>query len=101
MATREEDFLVHVHAIHLHEVCNLQHQFDIVFLACKSYDTLWMVQLILPYLKPDGVLISAQNSLNDEWIAPLVGHQRDIGCVITMSSEVFEPGNVQRNTAMD
>ena len=101
MSIREEEFRVQVQAYHLHEVCNLHHQFDIVFLACKSYDTLWMVQLIMPYLKPDGVLVSAQNSLNDEWIAPLIGPTRDIGCVLTMSSEVFQPGQVKRNTAMD
>jgi len=37
----------------------------------KSYDTLWMVQLIKPYLKEDGVLVSLQNSINDEWIPSL------------------------------
>jgi 2-dehydropantoate 2-reductase len=101
MALREEEFLVPVQAYHLHEVCHLNQQFDVVFLACKSYDTVWMVQFIMPYLSPDGVLVSAQNSLNDEWIAPLIGHTRDVGCVITMSSEVFQPGRVKRNTAMD
>ncbi|MDA0769013.1 MAG: hypothetical protein O2821_02175 [Chloroflexi bacterium] len=100
MSTREEDFTVRVHALHLHEVCNITEQFDIVFLACKSYDSLWMTQLIEPYLKSDGVLISAQNSINDEWVAPIVGQTREIGCVITMSSEVFEPGHLKRNTAM-
>jgi len=60
-----------------------------------------MAQLIQPYLKPNGVLVSAQNSLNDEWIAPLIGYARDIGCVLTMSSEVFKPGRVNRNTPMD
>ena len=101
MSIREEEFTVPVQALHLHEVCQLNHQFDIVFLACKSYDTLWLVQLILPYLKSDGVLVSAQNSLNDEWIAPVVGPTRDIGCVLTMSSEVFRPGRVKRNTGLD
>ena len=101
MAIQEEEFTVPVHALHLHQVCQLDHQFHIVFLACKSYDTLWMGQLVLPYLKSDGVLVSAQNSLNDGWIAPLVGPTRAIGCVLTMSSEVFQPGRVKRNTALD
>ena len=52
-------------------------------------------------VKDDGVLVSTQNSLNDEWIAPVVGPTRDVGCVLTMSSEVFEPGQLKRNTAMD
>lgn len=101
MATREEDFRVPVFAMHLHEVCNLREPFDIVFLACKSYDSLWQTRLILPYLKPDGVLVSAQNSINEEWLAPIVGADRTMGCVVTMSSEVFEPGHVRRNTAMN
>lgn len=101
MSIAGEEFTSPVRALHLYQVCTLEHQFDIVFLACKSYDTLWLTQLILPYLKDDGVLVSAQNSLNDEWIAPLVGPTRAIGCVLTMSSEVFEPGNLKRNTAMD
>ena len=101
MSLREEEFQVPVQALHLHEVSVFNQLFNIVFLSCKSYDTLWMVQLIIPYLKPDGVLVSAQNSLNDQWIAPLVGAHRDVGCVLTMSSEVFQPGRVKRNTAMD
>lgn len=101
MSIAGEEFTAPVRALHLYEVCTLEHKFDIVFLACKSYDTLWLTQLILPYLKEDGVLVSSQNSLNDEWIAPLVGPTRAIGCVLTMSSEVFEPGQLKRNTAMD
>lgn len=96
-----EEFTSPVRALHLYEVCTLEDTFDIVFLACKSYDSLWLTQLILPYLKDDGVLVSAQNSLNDEWLSPIVGPTRDIGCVLTMSSEVFEPGHLKRNTAMD
>ncbi len=79
MATREEEFTVRVHALHLHEVCNIQEKFDIVFLACKSYDSMWMTQLIEPYLKSDGILVSSQNSINDEWVAPIVGQNREIG----------------------
>ena len=101
MSIAGEEFTSPVRALHLYEVCTLEDTFDIVFLACKSYDTLWLTQLILPYLKDDGVLVSSQNSLNDEWIAPVVGPTRDIGCVLTMSSEVFEPGHLKRNTAMD
>lgn len=101
MSIAGEEFTASVRALHLYEVCTLEQPFDIVFLACKSYDSLWLTQLILPYLKDDGVLVSSQNSLNEEWIAPMVGPNRAIGCVLTMSSEVFEPGQLKRNTAMD
>jgi len=87
-----------VTAIHLCEVCALSDPFDIVFLTAKSYDSRWMAEFIKPYLKPDGVLVSLQNSLNDEWIAPIVGVTRDVGCVVELSAEIFEPAVVQRNT---
>jgi 2-dehydropantoate 2-reductase len=57
-----------------------------------------MVEFIKPYLRPTGVLVSVQNSLNDEWIAPVIGYERDIGCVIELSAELYEPGQVKRNT---
>ncbi len=87
-----------VRAVHLSEVCTVNHQFDIVFLTAKSYDSCWMAEFIKPYLRPDGVLVSLQNSLNDEWIAPIIGYNRDIGAVVELSAEVFEPGMVKRNT---
>ena len=94
----EEELQVPVKAIHLCEVCMLRYQFDIVLLAPQSYDSCWMVQLIKPYLKPDGVIVSVQNSLNDEWVAPIIGSERDIGCALEISAEIFVPGLVKRNS---
>lgn len=95
---REEELHVPVRACHLYELCTIQPQLDIVFLAPKSYDTCWMVQFIKPYLKPDGIVVPTQNSLNDEWVAPIIGVERDIACALTLSAEIFEPGRVKRNT---
>jgi len=94
----EEELHTPVQALHLCELCTIQRQFDIVFLAAKSYDTPWMVQLIKPYLKPGGVLVSLQNSLNDEWIIPELGYQRDIASVVELAANLFEPGRVRRFT---
>lgn len=94
----EEELHTPVQAVHLCEVCSLHKEFDIVFLTAKSYDTCWMVHFIKPYLKPSGVVVSIQNSLNDEWIAPIIGYERDIASVIELSAEIFEPGLVKRNT---
>ena len=95
----DEDLHLPVRAYHLCEVCSLNTQFDIVMLVAKSYDSLWMAQFIMPYLKSDGLLLSVQNSLNDEWLSPLIGHTRDVGCVVELSAELFTPGHVVRNTA--
>jgi 2-dehydropantoate 2-reductase len=94
----EEEVQPSVRAAHLCEIASLKKEFDAVFLTAKSYDTEWLVHFIKPYLNPSGVIVSVQNSLNDEWIAPIVGYERDIASVIELSAEVFEPGVVRRNT---
>ncbi len=97
----EEEVKISVQAFHLCELCGLQPQFDMVFLTAKSNDTGWLVEFIQPYLKAGGVLVSLQNSLNDEVIAPIIGAHRDIASTVELSAELFEPGRVQRNTDRD
>jgi len=64
----------------------------------KAYDALWMAELIKPHLAEDGLLIGAQNSTTAEDLAEIVGINRSIGCVVELSSQLFTPGVVQRNT---
>ena len=45
------------------------------------------------------MLVSVQNSLNNEWLIPVIGYERNIGCVVELSAELYEPGIVKRNTA--
>ncbi len=92
------DLQIPVKAFHLHEIYSMQPQFDLVLLAAKSYDSEWLTHFIKPYLKPTGVLVGLQNSLNDENIAPIIGYQHELGCVIELSAELVEPGYVVRNT---
>jgi 2-dehydropantoate 2-reductase len=93
----EDDFIVPVKAIHVHEVCTIHEPFDIVFVTCKSYDTRWLVQLIEPKLAAGGVIVSTQNSINFEWIAPIVGEDRTMSCLMTGGGELLAPGHVWRN----
>ena len=90
-----------VKAIHLCELCALHVQFDVVFLVAKSYDTVWMVHFIKPYLKADGVIVSIQNGLNDEEIIPIVGAERNIASAVELAAAIFDPGRVNRKTARD
>ena len=89
---------VPVRAYHLCDVCTLQETFDVVLLVIKAYDTRWACELIKPHLKADGMLIGMQNSMTATTIRDVVGPQRTIGCVIELSSEMFTPGQVKRNT---
>ena len=94
----ERELHVNVRALHLCEVATLTAPFDIVLLAMKAYDTRWSCELIEPYLASDGLLIGMQNAMTAELIADVVGAARTLGCVVELSSEMFTPGVVKRNT---
>jgi 2-dehydropantoate 2-reductase len=92
----DEGFTVKVKALHLADVAGLREQFDAVFLAVKSYDTAWATTFIAAHLAPAGVLVSAQNGINEEAIAAIVGHTRTVGCVVTIGAGLYEAGHVTR-----
>ncbi len=98
VTAQDEEFTVKVRAVHLGDVCALHERFDAVFLSVKSYDSVWAAKFIEPYLKPAGVLVSAQNGINEEWIAPVIGYTRTIGCVVTLGAALYEPGHVLRTS---
>lgn len=92
------EFQVPVKALNLCSMSSEQLEFDIVFLACKSNDTRWMTEFIKPWLKKDGVVVGAQNGMNDDAIASIVGRERTVGCVVELQAELFTQGQIQRNT---
>ena len=85
-----------VRALHLCEVSAVNERYDIVLLCTKSYDTRWAATFIAPYLKADGVVLSAQNSINDEWIAPIVGYNRVVACILILGGGMYGPAHVVR-----
>jgi 2-dehydropantoate 2-reductase len=90
------DFVVPVKALHIHELQSVREPFDAVFVAVKSYDTEWATAMPLNYLKPDGVVVDFQNGINDERVAAIAGRDRTLGCVITISAGMYEPGHAMR-----
>jgi 2-dehydropantoate 2-reductase len=89
---------VTVRAHHLCDVCTFQEPFDVVLLAVKAYDTRWACELIKPHLADNGVVIGMQNCMVADVIREVIGPARNIACVIELSSEMFTPGQVKRNT---
>jgi 2-dehydropantoate 2-reductase len=90
-----------VRAFNLCDVCTFAHQFDIVLLLMKAYDTRWSCQLIEPYLKSDGLVTGVQNGMTTDVVAEVVGPERTMGCVIEISSMMFDPGVVMRHSPPD
>ena len=97
----DETVTTQVRAFHLCEVCTFDEPFDVVLLVMKAYDTPWACQLIKPHLKPDGLLAGVQNGMTIDAIADVVGPERTIGCVIEISSQMFDPGHVKRQSPPD
>lgn len=101
--TPAECFTVPVHAIHITELQQAARKapFDIAFVSMKSYDTTWATAMILEYLAPGGVVVSLQNSINEEAIAAVAGWGRTVGCIAsTIAVELVEAGLVRRNVAL-
>jgi 2-dehydropantoate 2-reductase len=88
-----------VRAYNLCDVCTFREKFDVVLMLVKAYDSRWAGWLIEPYLKPDGLLVGVQNGMTVDVIADVVGPSRTLGCVIEISSAMFDPGVVTRDSS--
>jgi 2-dehydropantoate 2-reductase len=101
----EETHTVPVPTLHLTEVQSLSKQrpVDIAIIATKSYDTEWATLMIRPYLSAQGFVVSAQNSINEETIARVVGWGRTVGCMVgnNFAVDLYEPGCVRRTMPRD
>ena len=87
---------VQVDARHVDDLPQFRGAFDLVIIAVKSYDTPWAVEQALPCLAPSGFIVSPQNGLNEEQIAPIAGADRMLGCVTTISAELMGPGRIRQ-----
>jgi 2-dehydropantoate 2-reductase len=90
-----------VRTMHLCEAATLRTKFDVVLLLVKAYDTRWASHLIEPYLAESGLLVGVQNGMTLDTITEVVGEHRTLGCVIEISSGMFEPGVVERHSPYD
>ena len=90
-----------VRAYNLCDVSTFREPFDIVLLLVKAYDSRWAAQLIEPYLKPNGLIAGVQNGMTAQTIAEVAGSHRTMGCVIEISSAMFVPGTVTRDSPHD
>ncbi len=97
----DETLQVPVRVFDLCEVCTLTERFDVVLVLMKAYDTRWACQLIEPYVKPDGLVVGVQNGMTTDVVADVMGPERTLGCVIEISSMMFEPGVVERHSPPD
>ncbi len=86
--------------LHLCQVAELKHDFDVVLMLMKAYDSRWAAELIKPRLAPDGILAGVQNGMTADTIEDVVGSARTMGVVIECSATMKEPGVVHRHTGV-
>lgn len=96
--TPEATIEVRPHVIHLAEVAELKHDFDVVLMLMKAYDSRWAAQLIEPHLAADGLMAGVQNGMTARIVEDVVGPHRTIAAVIECSATMDEPGLVHRHT---
>ena len=73
---------------------HLSGQFSRVVLAVKAQATEEAVKAILPHLAEEGVILSAQNGLNERTIAALAGPERTLGAFVNFGADWLGPGKV-------
>lgn len=94
-----ESFVAHPTMFHLHEneLLSREAKFDIGFVAVKAYDTAWAATFINKFVKPEGYIVSSQNTWTDPAIADAVGAERAVGLVMSsISVAMWEAGKVER-----
>ena len=101
VTAHEDEFTVQATALHLGEISSVKPDFDVVILSVKSYDTSWASKFIQPHLSPGGFVLSAQNSINEDAIADVIGWPRVMGCVVTLGAGMYKPGNPERTSSID
>lgn len=72
---------------------------DLILFCVKTYDTDAAAESIRPLIRPDTMLLSLQNGIdNDERIARATGHASGIGAVAYVTSTIKVPGVVAQTS---
>lgn len=65
-----------------------------IVLAVKAHATPAALKALLPHLADDGVILSAQNGLNERTIAKLAGADRTMGAFVNYGADWLGPGRI-------
>jgi 2-dehydropantoate 2-reductase len=69
-------------------------QYSRIVLGVKAQVTEEAMRALLPHLRADGFVLSAQNGLNETVIARLAGAERTMGCFVNFGADWLGPGRV-------
>lgn len=72
----------------------LSGQYSCILLAVKAQDTRVALRQLSPHLSQDGVVVSLQNGLSEQWIASELGEGRTIAGFVNFAADYLEPGRI-------
>lgn len=101
IADLDNEVTVKPRTMHISDVQTLcREPLDLAFICVKLYDTRWATELIAPYVKEGGIIVTLQNGLVEDEVAAIAGHSRTLGAIgSTMSVCLSGPGKVVRMQA--
>ena len=68
---------------------------DLVYLATKGTDCVAAARDLLPFLKPESMVVSLQNGICEHALAQVLGQDRVIGCVVGWGASYNAPGELE------
>jgi 2-dehydropantoate 2-reductase len=74
---------------------------DLILLATKATDCVAAANDLLPFLRPDSVVVSLQNGICEDDIATVVGRERVMGCVVGWGASMLGPGKLEITSGGD
>ena len=83
------DFIQPVKAITPFEMAGT---YNIIILFTKQMENEQIVRFLIPYLTPDGVIVTLQNGIPELLISRIVGADHVLGCTVAWGATLLEPG---------
>jgi 2-dehydropantoate 2-reductase len=71
---------------------SVQGQWQTIILATKAQHTEEATRALAAHLTTDGLVLSAQNGLNELVISEIVGRERTVGAFVNFGADYLEPG---------
>ena len=92
------DFVQPVRAISPQEMAGT---YNIIILLTKQIENEKIVRFLVPYLTPDGVIVTLQNGIPEILISHIVGANHVLGCTVAWGATLLEPGVSELTSSPD
>jgi 2-dehydropantoate 2-reductase len=90
------DFFAAVNGVE--NISQLEGPYDLVFLATKATDMMQAARELLPFLKPDSMVVSEQNGICEEALATVLGRDRVLACVVVFGATMHRAAEIEKTS---